>query len=1168
MKHTWRGRTLSLILLLALLLPSTGSPTLAAQLEIAEAGVPQVALPEYQRVALISSSVEASTTEWTWQNPSPQGHGLNAVWGSASNDVYAVGDYGTIVHYDGTQWQLMDSGTTRGLGGVWGSSPTSVFAVGAGGVILHYDGTAWRAMNSGTSTDLNDVWGSGADNVFAVGSSGTIRQYDGSSWREMTSNTTEALNSVWGSAANNVFAVGNNGTIRRYDGTIWISMSSGTTDPLMGVWGSSGDDVHVTGYFHLLRYDGNTWSVTNGVVQAQSIWGTAPGDIYIVGYDPLHRDYHGLVVHHDGNVLSRVTTSSGAGLHGVWGSGSNDIFAVGQWGAILHYDGSVWHQMSSSITPLPSSSLDGIWGRALDEIFAVGRAGLYTYRGIYRYDGTAWSGTITSLPHALSDVWGSDGEVFAVGSDGDFTYYEGVIVHSMGGEWRGMDIGTLQSISLEGVWGSSPNDVYAVGDSGTILHYDGVVWRTMDSGTSSRLGGLWGVGPSDVYAVGDSGTILHYDGVMWRKMDSGTGGGLSAVWGTGLSDVFSVGDSGTILHYDGTAWQTMNSGTSNGLSGVWGSGPNDVFAVGYAGTILHYDGTAWRTMNSGTDNELRGVWGSGPNDVYVVGQGGTILHYGGPVGAAGHRAAGVPSPVQWIERVSVAGDGTQANGSSSDPSISRDGRYIAFSSLASNLVADDTNEQEDVFVHDLITRETTRVSVSSEQAQADRGASEPHISADGRYVAFVAHARNLVPDDNNGVADILVHDRATGETTRVSVSSTGEEGNGKSYAPYISGDGRYVVFVSTASNLVPNDTNSCEPAFSHADGHCPDIFVHDRETGETELVSVNSSGSQVNGESGYYSRPAISDDGHFVAFNRWDVDSPSAFVLDRVWIRDREERTTTTVSVVEYGDRQHSWQPSISADGLRVVYRSMTEATISGEASRCRAITGVPCTHIYVHDRVSGETLRASVDSQGRQGLDGSSETPRNSADGNLVVFSSTASNLVPDDTNDYCGIAGQQTNKSCSDIFVHDLSTLTTMRVSVRPDGVEANHSSRAPDISAHGEYVVFVSTADNLVDDDTNGEADVFVVSLVPSDAPPAPAATLVTPVAELVETVAPETSVPPATVEVPQTEEVDDADEPDRVELPRHAALPIGIALIIAGLLTLGVVAVFFVTRYRSA
>jgi formylglycine-generating enzyme required for sulfatase activity len=454
-----------------------------------------------------------------------------------------------------------------------------------------------------------------------------------------------------------------------------------------------------------------------------------------------------------------------------------------------------------------------------------------------------------------------------------------------------------------------------------------------------------------------------------------------------------------------------------------------------------------------------------------------------------------PSPVStsdgdlalpWITRVSVSTGGTEGNGRSADPSISGNARYVAFSSRASNLVADDTNEQDDVFVHDLITRETTRVSVSSEQAQADRGAYEPHISADGRYVAFASHSSNLVPDDNNGVADIFVHDRATGETTRVSVSSTGDEGNSRSYAPYISGDGRYVVFISTANNLVPDDTNSCNVSVRYIDGHCPDIFVHDRDTGETEGVSVSSDGRQVNGESGYHSRPAISDDGRFVAFNRWDVDDPSTYVQDRVWLRDREERTTTTVSVVEYGGWQHSWQPSISANGLRVVYQSMTRVAVSGEASRCRAKTGVPCTHIYVYDRGSGETIRASVDSQGRQGLDGSSETPRISADGNLVVFSSTASNLVPDDTNDYCGITGQQTNKSCSDIFVHDLSTLETMRISIRPDGVEANHSSRTPDISAHGEYVVFVSTADNLVDDDTNGEADVFVVSLMAGVSP----------------------------------------------------------------------------------
>jgi Tol biopolymer transport system component len=203
-------------------------------------------------------------------------------------------------------------------------------------------------------------------------------------------------------------------------------------------------------------------------------------------------------------------------------------------------------------------------------------------------------------------------------------------------------------------------------------------------------------------------------------------------------------------------------------------------------------------------------------------------------------------------RVSVSSAGAQANGGSDKPSISADGRYVAFESQASNLVAGDTNATEDVFVHDRQTGTTTRVSVSSAGAQGDGHSNAPSISADGRYVAFHSGATNLVPTDTNNWYDVFVHDRQSGTTTRVSVSSAGGQGNGTSRWASISADGRYVAFNSSASNLVPGDTNDAY-----------DVFVHDRQMGSTTRVSVSSAGAEGNGESEV---PSISADGRYVGF--------------------------------------------------------------------------------------------------------------------------------------------------------------------------------------------------------------------------------------------------------------------------------------------------------------
>jgi Tol biopolymer transport system component len=171
-------------------------------------------------------------------------------------------------------------------------------------------------------------------------------------------------------------------------------------------------------------------------------------------------------------------------------------------------------------------------------------------------------------------------------------------------------------------------------------------------------------------------------------------------------------------------------------------------------------------------------------------------------------------------RVSVASNGAQGNGDSFSSSISADGRYVAFHSIASNLVSGDTNGAWDVFVHDRQSGQTTRVSAASNGAQGNGDSESPSISADGRYVAFSSDASNLVSGDTNGAWDVFVHDRQSGQTTRVSAASNGAQGNGDSESPSISADGRYVAFSSDASNLVSGDTNGAW-----------DVFVHDRQSG-------------------------------------------------------------------------------------------------------------------------------------------------------------------------------------------------------------------------------------------------------------------------------------------------------------------------------------------------
>ena len=152
----------------------------------------------------LGTASACDTGNWHWRNPLPQGNFRRGVWGSEASDVWAVGDYGTIQHWDGTAWSCVWSGTTDNLYSVWGTSASDIWAVGQFGTIKHWDGSAWTKVPSGTTNGLTNVWGNGASDIWAVGNSGTIVHWDGSAWTSVPSGTTNSFLGVWGSGANDV----------------------------------------------------------------------------------------------------------------------------------------------------------------------------------------------------------------------------------------------------------------------------------------------------------------------------------------------------------------------------------------------------------------------------------------------------------------------------------------------------------------------------------------------------------------------------------------------------------------------------------------------------------------------------------------------------------------------------------------------------------------------------------------------------------------------------------------------------------------------------------------------------------------------------------------------------------------------------------------------------
>ena len=393
-------------------------------------------------------------------------------------------------------------------------------------------------------------------------------------------------------------------------------------------------------------------------------------------------------------------------------------------------------------------------------------------------------------------------------------------------------------------------------------------------------------------------------------------------------------------------------------------------------------------------------------------------------GAAQVRAAGV------VTRVSVDSNGAQADAMSYRGRISANGRFVVFDSEAGNLVAGDVNGLSDAFLRDTQTGTTTLVA-------ADAGA--PVISADGRFVAFESGATNLTSTpDTNGFTDVYVKDIQTGVVTRASLSSTGAEPNDEAEVLSISGDGRYVVFASGADNLVPNDTNGYSDIFARdmqantttgvsvsgdsggfdasisLDGNYvvfnssstnfvlddtngrQDVFVYAMQTGQIARASVSSSGVQGNWNS---SEPSISGDGRFVTFSTAsEFAAVDTYGYIQLYVRDMQAGTTTLATYQDgYAMVGESDASEISADGRYIVYSFDDKGD------------GMPTRWLYLHDRVAA--TNTMVVSTGTSNYEWNPLLPSISGDGRFLVFVSSSPNLVPDDTN------GER------DVFLKDLN-------------------------------------------------------------------------------------------------------------------------------------------------
>jgi len=322
-------------------------------------------------------------------------------------------------------------------------------------------------------------------------------------------------------------------------------------------------------------------------------------------------------------------------------------------------------------------------------------------------------------------------------------------------------------------------------------------------------------------------------------------------------------------------------------------------------------------------------------------------------------------------RVSLAPSGIEFDEMTHDPSISGDGRVVAFMFIANM-------KSTQLFARDRQANQTVLVSATPGGLAGNSHSFEPAVSADGRFVAFSSAASDLVAGDANSGADVFVRDLQAGTTSLVHRDSAGVQGNGQTFsAPAISGDGRFVVFASDSTNLVAGDTNGLV-----------DVFLRDLQTGTTSLIPLgHASGFPL-------VEVAISSDGLFVAFaSTVALDPADTNGTSDIYVRDVQAGTTARVSLDSGGMQVsgNSGKPAISADGRFVAFQSDASALVPGDTNAA--------VDVFLRDRLTGRTTRASISSAGLQG-NAASEYPAISGDGLIVAFDSAATDLVASDTN------------------------------------------------------------------------------------------------------------------------------------------------------------------------
>lgn len=561
---------------------------------------------------------------------------LNGVWGRTPTDYWVVGDQGAVLRYNGASWTFLSYPFIEKLSRVWGSSSTDVWVAEPMGMLSRWNGATWvRVVHGSTENDgitVTALSGVNATDAWATTRGGALIRWNGFSWDYAAGFDLRTLTSVWGANPSDVWAFGETGMILHRTQGAWTPYSMKTTTHLRDLAdftavGQGGTILRVGMLANYQPREVPTNAELRAVIRNGAVLMAAGTGGTIVRSTDL------------GNRWAKVSSGTTTDLNGLWGSGVQAI-AVGQDGTALFFTGAGWFPMATNTL----SHLNAVYGFDLSDVWAVGEGGT----ALHWNGSTPWTAFPTGVTGTLHSVWGlSPSDVWAVGA-------AGLMLHWNGSTWSTEPTVTSRDLYAVGGKSSWPGNRWAAGASGTVLRWNGSSWELAPSGTREDLHAVMVHGALETTFAGDNGELITWDGrgstPAWIRPQQGVVGTFAGVWGTSATDVWAAADYADIIHWNGTKWTYNSPGGWPTYYGMWGTSSSDVWFAGHNGDVVIWNGSSWNygaSANAVTGETLRALWGSSRDDLWAAGEYSTLIHWNGVAWTAEPQDKGTHLLTLW-----------------------------------------------------------------------------------------------------------------------------------------------------------------------------------------------------------------------------------------------------------------------------------------------------------------------------------------------------------------------------------------------------------------------------------------------------------------------------------------------------------------------------------------